>query len=514
MNHFLSVLPHWCRKWHDPAWVQELLAVVLLVSSIACCKLLVLFLDPHVRLFMGDSASYLSYAVAHGTPPDRSFTYPELINQTAGRTGSIVSLLLVQTGLGIAAAMVLFSILYRACGVRFWLAALAAVVLALDPSQLFYERMVMTETAAGFCLLACLWVELRYLRTAHPLWLVVAAICGVVLVSLRIGMLPLALCLAPVGPLMLFLLRGRRHVPYLEWPRFCAHLGLALIATWSSHHAYKAWYGARVGATPMYLQQDGIFRLGLVVPLLKPEYFAGTGLKADILNEVGLPLDDPRKREAHIWRPGGLIAVLRAHAGEHANDVAEMLAERAIRQDPWGLVRMGMATFCDYFYVVLREDRLRSDLGFGELPDDRTLQLLREKFHYDLGQLPRTPTPVSRYFEHGALWLIVVLFALLPLAFVTVVSNWRVRPASALLIAMVAAGLVLGELLCSHIISFRYLHPFPPLFVACAALLADSRVHSASRACVPDHRMSHPQDVGDGRNFHPGAVVAGHIAAA
>jgi hypothetical protein len=90
-------------------------ALVLLLLTV---KLALLLLDPHVRLFMGDSASYLVSALSHATPPDRSFTYPILIDQTAGRSGSLISLLLAQTCLGVATAATLFAILHHLCGVR------------------------------------------------------------------------------------------------------------------------------------------------------------------------------------------------------------------------------------------------------------------------------------------------------------------------------------------------------------------------------------------------------------
>ncbi len=487
-----GTIPSRRHVWHDPAWLRGQLAAVGVLLLLAACKLVLLLLDPHVRLFMGDSATYLFAAITHATPSDRSFTYPILIDQTAGRSGSLISLLLLQTCIGIAAAATLFSILRRGCGVRGWLALLAAVLLALDPSQLFYERMIMTETVAAFCLLAGVWIVLQYLRSARPFWLVFAALCSTLLVSLRIGMLPLALGLAPIGPLLLAALRGRRRVPYLEWPRFFVHLGVAVFATWFCHHQYQAWYGARAGTAPMYLRDAGIFRLGLVVPLLKPQHFEGSGVDPDILREVRLPLADPHLREAHIWQPDGLIAALRAHAGARADEIAERLAERAVADDPLGLLRLGLATFADYFDPALRTARLRSDLGAGELPDDHTLHLLRKRFRYQLGDLPRTPTLVSRYFEHTALWLVICLFALPPIALLMLWRNGRYRPAPALLIALLACGLFVGELLCAHIVSFRYLHPFPPLFLLCLALLMDRpRVHF--RMAMPRPAVLLPQ---------------------
>ncbi len=66
----------------------------------------------------------------------------------------MASLLLVQTLFGLMASLLIFAVLRRIFGVRVWLATAAAILLAIEPSQLFYERMVMTETSAGLSLLS------------------------------------------------------------------------------------------------------------------------------------------------------------------------------------------------------------------------------------------------------------------------------------------------------------------------------------------------------------------------
>jgi hypothetical protein len=450
---------------------EQQFVAACVVFMVVLCKFAVLMLDPHVRLFMGDSATYLFSAVVHTTPPDRSFIYPTLIDQSAGRSGSLMSLLLMQTVFGAITALTLYFVLRSAFGVRLWLAALAACVLALEPSQLFYERMIMTETTSGLCLLVCVAAALNYLRTGALRWLLVCAGLGTLLASLRVGMVPLALCLAPLGPLLLALLRGRNHVPVLGLRRLSAHFLVALLATFLCHHEYKAWYGERTNGPPSYLQYAGIFRLGLVVPLLKPEHFAGTGVSAEILHEVGYSLADPHQREAHIWQPTGLIGVLRSHAGLRTREIASILADRAIADDPLGLVRMGISTFAEYFDAQRLKERLSSDLGFDEGLNQKTLTLLRERFNYDATNMVRTP--VTRYFERTSVWLVFCLFALLPLALLMLRMQWRTQPAPALLVTLLAIGLVLGELLCAQIISFRYLHPLPMLFALCAAALID-----------------------------------------
>jgi len=448
------------------------LALVCIVFGIVLVKLALLIVDPEIRLFTGDSGTYLASAITHGLPPDRSFTYPMLIRVITARSDSLFSLLMLQTALGAAVAAGVLCIARFGLGIRLWIAALAALLVAIEPSQLFYERMIMTETASTFCLVALLGIALAYLASGRFLWLLACVVAGIALASLRVGLVPVALSVPAACVLILAVLRGR-GAPALRGWRFVVHLCAAVVITWGCHDAYKRLYGHGMRSKPAYIQDAGIFRLGLVVPLLKPAHFEGTGVDPAVLDRVRLPLDDPFYREAHIWSPNGLVAALRAQAGPRTREIAGVLADRAIHDDPLGLLRMGLLTFKDYFDAPRRVGRMRSDLGFEELPNERTLQLLRERFHYDYATVARTDTPMSDYFGASSWWLIACLFLLAPLAIVAFVLERHTHPAASLLLALLAPGLVVGQLLCSHIISFRYLHPLPVLFILALAAIAD-----------------------------------------
>src|SRR5688572_7022783 len=106
-------------------------------------KLAWLLGDPTLRLFMGDSASYLHSALTGWMPPDRSFTYGFLVRASAIALASPLALVLLQTVFGLASCVLLTAVLHRELGVRFGPAAAAGLLLALDPGQLLYERMMM-----------------------------------------------------------------------------------------------------------------------------------------------------------------------------------------------------------------------------------------------------------------------------------------------------------------------------------------------------------------------------------
>lgn len=90
-------------------------------------------------------------------------------------------------------------------------------------------------------------------------------------------------------------------------------------------------------------------------------------------------------------------------------------------------------------------------------------------------------------FESSRPWLTAVLFLLAPAALGLLVLRSRdPRPgmaAAALVLGFVGLGLVASQLLFSHIVSFRYLHPMPPILLATTALLvAGGPLRRAPRA--------------------------------
>jgi len=362
------------------------------LTWIVCLKAFLLMLDPTMRLFMGDSATYFVSAVEHTTPPDRSFTYPMLIRLTAVVTGSITTLLLMQSLFGALTAAIVAGLLRFGWNVRPSVAVLAAVVVTLDPSQLFYERMIMTESASSLALWAAVALAVVHFRTGSFLALGACIVSGVGLASLRVGLVPVAFGL-PVLAVILRMPTGR-----LQLLRWLVALALAMLATAACHQLYKRWYAQRYGGDPAYIHDAGLFRLGLVAPLVKPEYFEGTGVDPAFLQQVRVPLHDPLNREAQIWNPGGLIPALRAEAGDRANTVAAIVAGRAMSDQPAAMLRMGLLTQGGFFDHNVSEARLRSDLGEDQTPDARTLAMMRSVLHYDAAGINHMRSFVMGYY--------------------------------------------------------------------------------------------------------------------
>lgn len=435
-----------------------------LALVLVALKLASILVDPTQRFFLGDSESYLHSALTGWIPPDRSFLYGLFIRFSAVESGDLVGLLVAQSLCGVVTALLCARIVCIDLGVVRRGAALVACLLAIEPAQLFYERMVMAESLGTLCLIAMLSCGLAYLRHRAWPWLIAVALAGIATVGLRMSLLPVVLGFALLPPLASVLERGARR----SWRRTGLHLLIVLAATGLAHTAYQRIYGHLSEGPPAYLQSSGTFRLGLVAPLVKPEHLQQVGLAPGLLQTVRPRLADPRTREAQLWLDDGLVAVLRRAAGADTETFARQITAQALRDDPLGLLRLSLATTLDYFVTSEISPRMADDLGTRPLSAG-ALTSLRERLNHDGSHTHELRNPAAVYFEQGGYWLIFCLFALAPLALLALLRLWNRRRAAIALVTLTALGLVAGQLLFSHIVSFRYLHPFPPLLLICAA---------------------------------------------
>ncbi|MGY6554947.1 MAG: hypothetical protein ACXIUM_10550 [Wenzhouxiangella sp.] len=454
-------------QWRAELW--RLLALVLAV------KALFLLLDPNLRLFMGDSASYLYAALSDWSPPDRSVSYPFLVTWSAVRAQSAFALVMLQTLMGVVVCALVYWMLRRCAGLPALVATAAALLVAIEPTQLFFERMLMAESAGLLALLVLVSATIAYVQTGHLRWLPLIAMAGVLAISFRMSLLPVVIGLSGLAPLLrllhvgLDLARDERHRQLLR----TGLTALALYATvFSAHAVYQHLYGAHMGSPPGYMAVEGKMRMGLVAPLIRPRHFARVGLPYDFAADLGLALDDHRHREAQMWSPEGLWSRLENELGrEHAEIVAKELATQALRTNPFGLVSTGLATLGDYFNSDIALWRLADDFG-QRPPDQGALELLAEHLRFDARELAKSPGLVGRAFLSSRWWLTAVLLLLAPLAVLCLLRNYR-DPRSravALTVGFAALGLVSSHLLFSHIVSFRYLHPMPVFLIMVTAL--------------------------------------------
>lgn len=454
---------------------QALHGLVATLALVTAIKLAGLVLDPSLRFFLGDSGSYLHTAITGWIPPDRSFLYGWLIAATALPAKSAFALVALQTVFGVLSALLLYAWLAFGLRVRVAWAMAAAALLAVEPAQWFYERMMMAEATGLLAFVLFFGALSLYVASGRWRWIALYAALGALVVALRISLLAVVLPLCVLAPVVraACVREADRGRPLVAGLRFALHFVLAAGLTLVAHNQYKQWYGRLNQSEPDYTAHTGMFRLGLVVPLVKPEHFRNTGVSPDVLGEVRYPLDDPRAREAQLWMAGGLFDVLRRHSPDPER-VARKLSIRAARDNPFGLVKMGLSTAADYFDRDIVLARLHDDQGDRAIHPSM-LEDLRRHLRYDARGLEKRDTPAPRWFAIGTPWLVACLFGLAPLALASLWLGWKSprRPLRVLL-ALASLGLVAAQLLFSHIVSLRYLHPLPWFVLANAAVLAQA----------------------------------------
>jgi MFS family permease len=464
-----------------------------LALAVLLAKLALLAIDPNLRVFMGDSASYLHSALVAAPPPDRSFTYPWLIRASALAAGSGVSLLVVQTLIGAWSALLVAAVLIEAFGASPRAAAVAALIVALEPSQLLYERMLMAETAALAAMLAAIASLLVWCRTRRTSWIVAAALFGALAATLRTAWLPVATGLLVAGPVVLWSIGWLARRRYGRTPAVALLAGLGTLALALSAHS--AWVErelegelARHGqaADADAVRADGFHLLALMLPQVRPEHLADPQLPPECLATVRWPTDDLRYRELHRWAEGGLVHAL-AQCAEDPQALARRIALRAFRDDRLGFVLLGVRTWAHLFEPEELRHRILDDLGARAPPPD-TRRWFAEALGVAVGRDDPVDTPVARAYVGSAAVLPALLPLLAALALILAGVAWRWRDPPMLALALVAGGSVASIVLFSPVATPRYLHALPALLVlALGALHALPR--RFRRATDPSSRL-------------------------
>jgi hypothetical protein len=457
------------------AAVDEHREWLLVLAMVVVVKAAMLVADPDPRFFMGDSAAYVKSAVEGWVPRDRSFAYGGLIWLTAVLPHTLHGLVLAQTAAGIASTLLVFLIVRQLLGIAFPFAAAAAVLVALEPAQLFYERMVMTETFAGTNWLAFVACVLAYARDGRHAWLVGAVLLGLAGAMLRQNAILAAIVVPAVVPL---LRRAFVRSPPLPWRTTMLHVAVVVLSTAALHGAYRHAVGRLTQSPPGYIGQAGVAELGFVAPLVKPSHFAGTGCAPGVLDRVQWPLADPNLREAQIWSPGGLWDVMQ-RACPDPEAAARVVADRALRSRPFALLPMSLAVLAKHFDAAAARWRMNSDLGRYPLYPDFVV-VLRRHFGLDAVGFPFRDTATSRWFDASRWWLTWTYLGM-PL-FVAALA-WcarRRRDAAVAAFALLAGVLFASQALFTHTLCYRYLYAFPVLALIAVATVFGRRAATDS----------------------------------
>jgi hypothetical protein len=469
------------------------LQLVPALLAIVAVKALILALDANPRFFLWDSVTYLQGAVGGPLPRDRSFLYSLLIEAVAVPTHSLFALVIAQTLAGAIGALLIYVILRKFFDVRFGFALAAALLFAVGPSQLFYERMVMAEAFGGMIWLAFVTLALAFLRDGRTFWLPAVAFVGILAVSFRLNGTAVIVIVSSLLPL----LRAwfKRSGSTIDLRKLALQLGVAIACTLVAHVGYRHIVADVAHTTPGYIGTEGLFMLGFVAPAIEAKDFRDTGCDADVLSRLSRPLHDPRTREYQLWGERGLWAVMQSKCPQ-PEAAADIVAQRAWGRIPASVLPMAFATAAQYFDDSEATWRMNSDLGRKGMLPLELIDISSKYFAFDVRSIAFTNTLTSVWFEHSRWWL-TGCFLLAP--FMAVALLWRMRrdadAGEARLLALMLIGLFLSQFLFSPVIVFRYLHPFPPMMILCAATILARRFLVARERADRDSSPDNPARV-------------------
>jgi hypothetical protein len=440
-------------------------------------KLASLAVDSTPLYFVGDSATFIG-AARHGwVPGDRSYVYPLAIRALAVWPGSLSTLLLAQTLAGTATAWLLAMALIRYLFVRPPLAMAVALALALAPSQLLHERMVLTESFALLAFAIFLMTGLAYLRRPRRAMLATTCMAGIMLVSLRTVYVPVTLAAAVVLPLLALPRLGGSSE---RAKTVRSHLIVAVLVTLACHLGFRHWIGLMANGPPAYIHEDGFFAISAWSPVIVPAD-ADDPRAARVLQRAverrGTEPYGVYYREALRWEPGWLVGDMKnAYPDRHsANLAAKRIASHALVRDPVGIAMLPVKLFGDYLSVLASGARgvLLVEQGSNRSLPAELITELRDTFGVDATATPSTMTPVKKYHLAGRSTLVLSLFAPLLCSIAPLLCRREARP-FALWVCGAVSILGAGTFLFSLSPAFRYLHPFDFGAALVLAIVADT----------------------------------------
>jgi hypothetical protein len=446
-------------------------------------KLLLLWLDPTPKLFLGDSGSYIWTALTGWIPSDRSYFYGYLVRWLAVWPHSFGPLLLSQMLVSAVTAIMFVLICSRFFEMSNRLSFLFGLMCALDPCQLVWERYVMTETFSLLVYVLVLYWSLAYLRDRRLWQLAVVQALSVLLIGFRMSFLPVVQACTILLPLIAFArcafpaLRKRLEAPPAPeggvLTTGLTHVITSIAMMFVIHGVYKYANGWLSNREPGYLYDAGAHLAAVWAPALEPSDASDPRFGEIIADGHEFKIKTLGLRNAQQYGKGLLIDRWREIEKDHRkNDrVARETAINALRRRPLEIVRLAVITYMGYWNPGSIRWYARTDLGYAKMNDDQ-IKVLVEKFGFRTVKDPRTQpySVLQQYFVRSWPYYFIVIVSPLVCAF----AIWLSRDRSfALLLFVHASILMVVVTVLSPQPCIRYLQPVSVLTLLSIAICVD-----------------------------------------
>jgi hypothetical protein len=380
-----------------------------LTAAILGVKIALLAIDSLPLFFLGDSSVYLRSALGGGLPSDRSFTYGVFfIRPVLAVFGSLEAVVAAQSVLSAAIAVMAAVCLRVGFGTPLWVAAVAALLYAVEPLALILERLIMTETLTLFILAWFVLTGLCYIKRPRLSLLIVLAFLGTCIVSLRTFHIPVV-WIATVAAMLLGLPRLKEQsggsLRRFGW-NVLLHALVAIGVTLGFHALYKSYLAYMTNESPAYNSADGFFLVASWAPVVTPDDFPSKEMAERVLPKLKFDLQDPNVRANQRFSEGGLVDVLVDDQGgnaRRANRMAKKIARNAALRDPIGVIGLTWWTYAQSWDRgnILRE--VLSDQGQREL-DRHMIDRFKAKYSEDLSNHHLQDTMAKRWHRAAIPW--------------------------------------------------------------------------------------------------------------
>ena len=360
---------------------------------------------------MGDSASYLRTAIEPYIPPDRSFVYGFLIRWIALPFHSLKPLLIAQAFAGTISCAGIGLCLKRfgAGKIGNDTCFLMALLFAIEPMHMMFQRYVLTEALTMPVFVAYLMASLFYLRERRLIHLVIAQVLGVALISMRMIFLPLVLIQVLIFPLL---------VTGMRWRPRLAHVAANLILMLLLHGGYCLLNGKLSKAPPAYTYWDGFVELSAWAPAVTIHSAANAQVAGIISRGPEYGLHQFARRYYQLWDADGIVFRIRSIAPNlvTANRWAKITARRAFAQEPVKVLRIALFTYIEFNTYEKLKNELRIGRGDDRPVRNIVVKWLDEYFPADTyefrerdGEYWQLPSLTKRIQDGSALWMLLLV---------------------------------------------------------------------------------------------------------
>jgi hypothetical protein len=434
-------------------------SLIPLTGVVFAIKISLLILDPNPQFFLGDSGSYVHTALTGWIPPDRSYLYGYVIRWLCLGSGSLFSLVLVQTVGSAFSAINLGWLLMRFFALSDKVALAIVIFYCVDPLQLMYERFVMAETFSLTATLLFVTFLFLFVQKGRRLYLVLASIAGILDVAFRTSLLPAITVLSFGAPAIHFIYYkaeprdGRTRLKML-FTSFCV-VGLSYFLL---HTGYKHLTGRLSIAPPAYQYADGFSVLSAWSPVMTLADSRAAGVPDAVVNNTWPRTFDNRRGQR--WSKGGLTVALEEEYRPNAvlaNATAKQICWHILRRDPLGVVELAIRTYLRAWEHRVIKGCTMEDAGNVDIPP-ALAQQTAARFHIVAGDMRTRRTLTKAYFLHDIQWYRALLLSPFLVGLTTLLCDSRSRP-SLLLVTIFSVVVMLTVMGLAVDNSVRYLHP-------------------------------------------------------